>query len=84
LKLIDVDGDELLDLLVFFREPSYIAVALGNGDGTFQRHKNFQIDHQVESVFLVDVNGDDRLDVVFSHGEEFTVMLNRSSFLALP
>jgi hypothetical protein len=84
LKLIDLNGDELLDLLVFFHDPSYISVALGNGDGTFQRHKNFQIDHNVGSLFLTDVNGDERLDIVFSHGDNFTVMLNRSSILAFP
>jgi hypothetical protein len=80
LNLADLNGDELLDMVAFFSNGGGMMVLLGNGDGSFQRQQYFQIDNQADSVFLTDVNGDDRLDVVFSHGEDFTVMLNQSSF----
>jgi hypothetical protein len=60
-----------------------MVVLLGNGDGSFQPQQRFQNDGSGQ-VFLVDVNGDDRLDVVLGHEDNIMVMLNQSAFLTPP
>lgn len=63
-KLVDIDGDSNLDLLV--NSSSSISVRLGNGDGTFKA----QIAPYSDLVFtgvgdftLADINGDTYLDI---------------------
>jgi hypothetical protein len=79
MQLADVNDDGLLDM-VSFSSLGNMAVLLGNGDGSFQPAQHFQIDNfrdTIDSVFLVDVNGDYNLDVVLGYLEDFTVILNQ-------
>jgi len=75
----DVNGDGKLDLLV----PSdlapgngdYVAILLGNGDGTFRPAANYGTASSPVSLWVADLNGDGKLDlaVVTSPGCTFII-----------
>jgi len=78
LALGDLDGDGKLDLAVVVDDPSVgtgLAVAKGNGDGTFQPAvlysttlQNINLTQPLPGdVQMVDLNGDGKLDLVYSN-----------------
>jgi Calx-beta domain/FG-GAP-like repeat/Domain of unknown function (DUF4214) len=58
----DLNGDGHLDLLVV--SPSFLKVLLGNGDGTFQTPRQFDIGASHFAPVVGDFNNDGRLDVI--------------------
>jgi FG-GAP-like repeat len=83
----DFNGDGNVDLLVengsiSQQEPHYLAIMLGNGDGTFQAPQQIAdpatvpsaVDYPISqgSVAVADVNGDGKLDVIYTN--IYTVM----------
>ncbi|MBI2425908.1 MAG: VCBS repeat-containing protein [Candidatus Hydrogenedentes bacterium] len=63
-ELSDLNGDENLDLLLINRGLSRLEVYLGNGDATFDAPVFFATDGAPEDIRVLDINGDEELDVV--------------------
>jgi hypothetical protein len=74
--IADINGDGKLDLVVSnqsdsdgdWQDGAVASVLLGNGDGTFQAPVSYASgDYDAASVGIVDVNGDQKLDVVMAN-----------------
>jgi hypothetical protein len=64
IAVADVNGDGALDLVITEPAQRKIAVALGNGDGTFAPFKSFPIQEPAYGLVVTDVNGDGKPDIV--------------------
>ena len=95
LALVDINGDGKVDLLVANQMGRTISVILGNGDGTFQKKRPLIYsggpDGQPSSMFLVDLNGDGKLDLLlgessghFQEGQVNTLYGNGDGTFNLP
>ncbi len=59
----DVSGDGKLDVVVANLHAHSVSVILGRGDGTFQRHFDYQVDNSPADVATGDFNGDGVADL---------------------
>ncbi len=73
-----MDGDGKLDILVGNAYGEQVAIARGNGDGTFQTPIYHNIGQYAQDVAVADFNGDGRPDVVAVNGGA-AVLLNDGS-----
>ena len=64
----DFNTDGQLDLAVVSSLDPDVAMALGNGDGTFQRRTLVLVDGQPQALVTGDFNGDGRLDFASVNG----------------
>jgi len=67
----DLNGDNALDLAVTNYNGS-VSILMGNGDGTFQNAVSYavgQAGSQLWAMTSADLNGDGKVDLVFSDGE---------------
>ena len=75
--LSDVNGDGELDALVTilcsdaYCNRGFLAVLLGNGDGTFQSQVIYDAAYQPGSLAVADVNGDGKADALFTKQSTF-------------
>ena len=58
----DFNGDGKLDVAVAGYESNFVAVLLGNGDGTFQKEVDYPISGSGWASVVADINGDGKLD----------------------
>jgi len=60
----DLNGDGIPDIVTANRIDDTVSVFMGNGDGTFQPAKNFNVGVRVWRVTLADLTNDGRLDIL--------------------
>ena len=68
--LADVNGDGKLDLIATMADAHvgyWLAVALGNGDGSFKTPTILTTDFGASSVAVGDFNGDQKADLIVAH-----------------
>lgn len=76
LAIGDLNGDGRLDLVVGANPDSLsqstgaVSVLLGNGDGTFQTHKEYATPYGVFKVRLADLGNDGTLDIITVNQED--------------
>ena len=80
-KLGDVNGDGILDMVTANRVSNSASVLLGNGNGTFGGQTSFATGSAPDSVTLGDVNGDGKLDIVTTNGntDDASVLLGNGN-----
>ena len=71
--LADLDNDGRLDLIT--SPPYALSVQLGHGDGTFEVPSEYPIKGAAFDMQLVDVNNDDRADIVVANEGDKTVQV---------
>ncbi|MGQ9601580.1 MAG: FG-GAP-like repeat-containing protein [Candidatus Bipolaricaulia bacterium] len=78
LSLLEIDGDEHIDLALVDRFNDRVFLLLGRGDGSFEPPLSFDVGRGPTAVLGLDANGDGRLDLVTTDQEEdtLTVLLN--------
>jgi hypothetical protein len=84
----DVNGDSIPDLVVANSSSSNspggtVSVLLGNGNGSFQPQRAFDVGNYPQSVVVADINGDGRPDLVTANtfDDTVTVLLGTSQDL---
>ncbi len=60
----DFNGDGRLDLAATATQGNVVSVLLGNGDGTFQTHRDFAAGENPYQLAVADFNGDSKADLV--------------------
>jgi hypothetical protein len=85
----DFNGDGILDLAVSNLSNTgtgYVAVLLGNGDGTFQRPRRFDVGRGPWQLVVADFNHDGRPDIatVNNGDSSVSVLLNTTKFPVHP
>src|SRR5207249_4961597 len=67
----DLNGDGKTDLVVAegtsVQPNNFIQVFLGNGDGTFQTPLAYTVGESPDSIAIVDLNGDGRVDLAIAN-----------------
>ena len=71
----DFNSDGRLDLATADEGLNKASVLLGNGDGTFQPHVDYNTGSDSRQVATGDFNGDGRLDLVVSSGQGVSILL---------
>jgi hypothetical protein len=74
----DFNGDGKLDLAVVNNNPSgtgSISILLGNGDGTFQSHVDFQVGSGPIGIVAADFNGDKKIDLAVANQNDNSVSI---------
>jgi hypothetical protein len=79
----DFNGDGKLDIATAdFNDPhshSYVAVLLGNGDGTFQPPSEFRVGYHPWPLVVADFNHDGKPDIA-TLGNAVSILLNTTKF----
>ena len=77
-RVVDLNGDGKLDVVLENSGSNTISVLMGNGDGTFQPRVDYATGAQPWSMDVGDVNGDGKLDVVTCDlaGSKASVLIN--------
>jgi hypothetical protein len=68
LVIVDLNGDNKLDLVVASNNNSKASVLLGNGDGTFQTAVSYDLPGEARGVAVADFNGDAKPDLALTNG----------------
>lgn len=69
----DVNRDSKLDLISANQGTNTVSVLIGNGDGTFNLHKDYQTGNKPNHIIAVDVNADGKQDLITSNELDNTI-----------
>ena len=78
-RLGDMDGDGVVDVLATIPARNLIALHLGRGDGGFQSPLFYTVGRPGVASWrfaLGDLNGDGRLDAVAPHSDSISILMN--------
>ncbi len=75
IKLVDVNNDGKLDLIVSNTADANVAVALGSGNGTFARRQLVTVSNHPQDFDAADLNGDGRPDFFTADGNDSTATI---------
>ncbi len=75
----DLDGDGHLDIITVSDLFSTLSVELGRGDGTFKGAVNYTTPGAGTGVKIADLNGDGKLDAVFTGGSYYSIFLGNGN-----
>jgi hypothetical protein len=64
IELVDVNGDNYLDIVTANDLRNNVSILLGRGDGTFGDFVNYDVGQDPLGLAIADLNGDDYLDIV--------------------
>ncbi len=77
LKLVDLNGDTKLDLVLAVTNADSVSVQLGNGDGTFGPAVNHTVGTAPTLLAIGDLDGNDTLDILAGNSRSGDVSLLR-------
>lgn len=81
LALADLNGNQILDLVLTETESDFVYISLGNADGSFELPVRSDADHDPTAIVVADMNGDGVPDLVVATasevGGEANVLLGR-------
>jgi hypothetical protein len=86
-SVADVDGDGKADLVLSGASTAAIAgisILPGNGDGTFGTRIEYLLTAHPSANYVLDINGDGKLDIVKVNGEKHLVSGGYNSISVLP
>ncbi len=75
LALRDFNQDGVLDIWTANNNNDLVALAIGNGNGSFQNFRSLKVGDQPASVHLADINNDGALDVVTANRDAASVSI---------
>ncbi len=70
IKLIDVNGDSVLDAII--GHSNKISIMLGNGDGSFSASQTYSLGFTVFNITTADVNNDGKADIIATGFDGFS------------
>ncbi len=71
-RLVDLNSDDSIDILAFYRNPDEARVLLGNGDGSFQSETTSFIVRSYSAPRVEDVDGDGYPDIITNKLRRFS------------
>jgi hypothetical protein len=71
----DFNGDGKLDLVISNNGSDNVSILLGNGDGTFQTHKDYAVGSDPSTVLVGDFNNDGKLDLAVRNEGSGTIAI---------
>jgi hypothetical protein len=80
IKIDDLNGDKIPDLVLANTRSNSVSILLGNGDGTFVSEQEFGVHRKPSSIIVADFDGDGRPDVAVANAgsHRVSIMLNET------
>ena len=79
LRLVDLNGDGMLDLVTASFQPNELDVFIGNGNGTFRAAVVYLPGVSVSGIQVADLNGDNHPDLAVMTGTGTQILINNGN-----
>lgn len=73
IELVDIDGDDMLDIVTSNGDSNNVSVLAGQGDGSFAAANNFATGAFPRALAVADANGDGHLDIATGNFQDRNV-----------